>query len=148
MEKTSSPVESLAFRLSKAGAAVTALYGTRIAPLGLRPNLVGLLAAAAANPGAHQADLGRQFGVGPSAVVPLVDELEGLGLVVRERDPADRRRSTVALTAPGRDALAQAGARARALDLELTAGLDPEEVGLVERALGAILAQADPRTSP
>jgi len=48
-------------------------------------------------------ELSRTLGVDPSTLVPSVDALERKGLVVRGRDPHDRRRIPLTLTADGLD---------------------------------------------
>ena len=51
------------------------------------------------------ADLSRMFTRNPSTLVPAIDALERKGLVVRDLDPNDRRRTPVRLTAGGRQLL-------------------------------------------
>jgi DNA-binding MarR family transcriptional regulator len=109
------------------GQFATALFAQRIAHTGLRPNLAGLLSLAAAQPDASQLDLGTAFGVGASAVVPLVDELEDKGLVRRERDSADRRRQRLRVTEAGFQALSVVSEEAVEVGTVLLAGLDPQE---------------------
>ena len=53
-------------------------------------------------------ELSRKFAVDPSTLVPVVDALERKGLVLRERDPQDRRRVPLALTDAGEALLQQA----------------------------------------
>jgi DNA-binding MarR family transcriptional regulator len=51
---------------------------------------------------ASQRDIARRLRLDPSDLVPIVDRLETDGLARREKDPADRRRHALALTAKGR----------------------------------------------
>jgi DNA-binding MarR family transcriptional regulator len=46
-------------------------------------------------------DLSRQLGLDPSTLVPLVESLVSKGLVERSRDPIDRRRTPLRITARG-----------------------------------------------
>ena len=48
-----------------------------------------------------QRELGEIMGVDPSILVTLLNPLEADGFVSRERDPVDRRRHVVTLTATG-----------------------------------------------
>ena len=63
-----------------------------------------------------QLELGEGLRIHPSNLVGLLDALEADGLIARARDPADRRRRLVELTARGRSRL-EAAKRA-ALDAE------------------------------
>jgi DNA-binding MarR family transcriptional regulator len=56
--------------------------------------------------GSHTlSDLSRKFGVDPSTLVPTADALERKGWVSRGRDPKDRRRFPLTLTAEGETVL-------------------------------------------
>ncbi|WP_426592933.1 MarR family winged helix-turn-helix transcriptional regulator [Cellulomonas sp. McL0617] len=131
------------FLLSKVGQAVTADYAERVAPLGLRPRHVGLLVAVDAAPEASQREIGETLGLVPSAIVPMVDDLERLGALHRVVDPANRRRHTLALTPEGRALLAQAVAHAAAQDDDVLAGLDAAQRQALHTALTGLLARGD-----
>jgi DNA-binding MarR family transcriptional regulator len=53
----------------------------------------------------NQSDLPATFGMDPTNVVALLNELEADDLVQRRRSPQDRRRHTVSLTPAGRSRL-------------------------------------------
>lgn len=55
-------------------------------------------------PGA-QAEIGRRLGIDPSDMVAILNDLERAGYVSRERDPDDRRRNSVTMTAAGAETL-------------------------------------------
>jgi DNA-binding MarR family transcriptional regulator len=74
-----------------------------------------------------QGSIADALGYDRGQLVGLLDELESQGLVERQRDPADRRRHTVRLTAAGKRTLARLRSLARRLDDEFLADLDDDE---------------------
>ncbi len=84
-----------------------------------------------------QQDLGRALRINPSNLVALLDALQADGLIVRARDPEDRRRHLVGLTADGRQRLQRARRAAEDAEQQLLSPLSPAErrafVGVLER---------------
>lgn len=84
--------------------------------------------------------LGTALCLDPSNVVGLLNELEERGLVERRRDPADRRRHIVSLSAAGSAELAQAYSRLGLVEDELFSALSADERAtlhdLLARAVG------------
>jgi DNA-binding MarR family transcriptional regulator len=78
-------------------------------PFDLSTRLYSLLELAATGTGMSQREIGRALCLDPSNVLRLVDQLHERGLVERERDPADRRRTTIRATASGARLAAEAG---------------------------------------
>lgn len=74
-----------------------------------------------------QAELARRMGKAPALCVPMLDDLEAAGLATRERDPDDRRRSIVTITAKGRAILAKADVIADQVTASTLDGLGPDE---------------------
>jgi DNA-binding MarR family transcriptional regulator len=74
-----------------------------------------------------QQDLGQALRINPSNLVALLDALQADGLIVRARDPADRRRHLVGLTADGDRRLLRARKAAEDAEQELLAPLSPAE---------------------
>lgn len=89
------------FLLAQIGAHAAAGFAKRIAELGLTPAQAGLLRLVAWQPGQSQQVLAHQMRTPPSRLVPLVDHLEGRGLIERRRNPDDRRHHALYLTAAG-----------------------------------------------
>lgn len=54
-----------------------------------------------------QSELSRTLNIDASDMVRLIDSLEDRGWASRERDPMDRRRQIVAITAPGQQVCAE-----------------------------------------
>src|SRR3569833_1502957 len=75
---------------------------------GLTPRQFELLALLHDRGPLGQGELGQLMGVAPSILVTQLNPIEAEGLIVRERDRADRRRPVVALPAAGRARLRQA----------------------------------------
>lgn len=112
----------------------------RLFAVGLRRGFYGVLASITEFGPSAQAEIGRRLGIDRSDMVAIVNDLESEGLVVREPDPADRRRNSVTITRAGRGALARFDrAIARAED-EYLAGFSAEDrtmlLGLVKRLVG------------
>src|SRR6266576_501559 len=70
-----------------------------------------------------QQELGSALRINPSNLVGLLDALEGDGLIVRPRDPADRRRHVVELTGAGQRRLTHAKRAVEAAEQDLLAPL-------------------------
>lgn len=100
------PGGDAAFLLSQLGAQAAALFAQRLEPLGLTPAHAGILRLIASDPELNQRALASRLQAVPSRVVTLVDELEQLGLVKRERRAQDRRSHALRLTRQGIDMLA------------------------------------------
>jgi DNA-binding MarR family transcriptional regulator len=103
-ESEASPAQRRAgnsFLLAQIGAHAAARFAQRIAELDLTPAQAGLLRLVAQQPGRSQQVLAQQLRTPPSRLVPLVDHLEGRGLIERRRNPEDRRHHALYLTAAG-----------------------------------------------
>jgi DNA-binding MarR family transcriptional regulator len=100
---------------------------TSMAPGGLRPrHLIALRLLSEAGPSSQQG-MANALSLDPSNVVGLLNELEERGLIVRRRDPIDRRRHIVELSTRGADELALAYARLACVEDELLSVLSPAE---------------------
>jgi len=78
-----------------------ALAGRRLEPMGLSVRLCGVLNLLAEGPISQQA-IGERLGIDRTTVVEIIDELESQGVVVRKRNPADRRSYALNLTPNGK----------------------------------------------
>src|ERR1700759_5864852 len=75
--------------------------------LGMKLKQLIALEILARNEGCLQQELGASLMVDPNNCVLLLNELDELGYVERRRDPQDRRRHIVVITAAGTKALAK-----------------------------------------
>jgi DNA-binding MarR family transcriptional regulator len=95
-----------------------------------------------------QQSLAEVLSLDPSNVVGLLNDLEKRGFVVRRRDPADRRRHIVELSADGRTALDRASAELTRIEDELFAALNGTERHALEAMVHRVVAaNRDARTS-
>lgn len=138
---TDSPADSVAFLLAQVGSHAAMRYAERIGEQGLTPQQTGVLGLLRSRPGLSQQELAAVLGMLPSRVVVLVDELESAGLVARVRDPTDRRRNALELTAEGTAALRTIGSVAREHDADLCSALSDRERATLRRLLSRIAAQ-------
>ncbi len=110
----------------------------------LRPRqLVALTLLDGHGPVSQQA-LGEALRLDPSNVVGLLNELEERGLVVRRRDPADRRRHIVELSAAGAGELARTSSRLRLVEDELLKALSAEDRATLHSLLVRVVGVAPP----
>jgi DNA-binding MarR family transcriptional regulator len=131
------------YLLARLGRAQSVRFAQRVESIGLRPKHFALLNAIALAEGASQQELGRRLGLDPSGLVRAIDELEGMGLAQRRRDPADRRRHALALTDDGMAALARTRRLVSEGARDLLAPLSNDEVATLVFLLGRVAHAAD-----
>jgi DNA-binding MarR family transcriptional regulator len=95
--------------------------------LGIKLKQLIALEILAKNEGCLQQELGATLMVDPNNCVLLLNELDEHGFVERQRDPKDRRRHIVVITAAGTKALAKAEAKLEELEGEVLSNLDATE---------------------
>ena len=95
------------------------------------------------NGGVSQQELETALLIDANSVVLLLNELEAAGLSIRRRDPNDRRRHLVELTAAGRVAVDRAEKARESLEDAILADFSGEEratmKALLRRVLDALL---------
>ncbi|TDD75765.1 MarR family transcriptional regulator [Actinomadura rubrisoli] len=124
-------------------AARTAL-NLELRPLGIETRHFGVLATLARNGPTSQRRLGALLDLDKSAVVRIMDELERLGLAVRNRAAHDRRAYAIELTDEGRRHAHASQRAAGAVGARLFGWLAPDErtrlvtllTGIVDHAPG------------
>jgi DNA-binding MarR family transcriptional regulator len=98
------------------------------------------------HPGATQQELESSLFMDANSVVLILNELEAAQFSVRRRDPNDRRRHIVEITAAGRRALERADKARESLEDEVLEHLSPDERrilrGLLERIVETLYSEA------
>ncbi len=122
-----------------------------LAPLALSTRTFVALAVLGTGEPWAQHELATWLFIGPAATVELVDELESLGAVRRDRSSADRRSYALAVTAAGRLLSEKAVPIVKAATQAFTQPLDDAEnadlLALLARLVG-VEATAPATTSP
>jgi DNA-binding MarR family transcriptional regulator len=132
----------LFFRLWRASHTRTA---DALTPLGLTPALFAVLNVLGAREGTIQQQLSSDMGIDPSAMVKLINELEGAGLADRRRRPNDRRAWEVTITPKGRRTLQRARRLASQVEDEVLGGLTATDRRELLTLLRRTLASAPPQ---
>ncbi|NHC15303.1 MarR family winged helix-turn-helix transcriptional regulator [Motilibacter deserti] len=121
-------------------------------PSRLRPRQFVALTLLREQGNVAQQTLAEALRLDPSNLVGLLNELESGGLVVRRRDPNDRRRHIVELADDGRRALEDAERELRCVEDGMLRTLAPDERAtlhdLLRRAVGDQLPSCTEAVSP
>jgi DNA-binding MarR family transcriptional regulator len=128
-------VASTAFLLKRLGFRAKEQAMRAYESTGLGPYHHAILVALDEDTHETQGSIADALGYDRGQLVGLLDELEERGLVVRRRDPADRRRQIVEMTPDGKEALNRLRGISQRLDDDLMSPLDPAE----QRKLHALL---------
>jgi DNA-binding MarR family transcriptional regulator len=126
-----------ALLLAQIGSHAAKQFADRLTPLKLTPPHAGILRRLAYSSGVSQRELAESLGMHASRLVAVVDEMESLGLVVREGNTDDRRTYSLQITQQGREALKEIGKVSQQHNESLCAALNLEErevfVALLQR---------------
>lgn len=129
---------SAAVLLALAGQEATRRLRDVLAEHDLTPRQLQLLALLNHRGAVGQRELGRTMDVDPSVLVAMLNPLESDRLITRRRDPADRRRHVVTLTAAGERRLAAAERSRIEIEDALFAPLDDRARGQLQALLLAL----------
>jgi DNA-binding MarR family transcriptional regulator len=128
--------------LVKLGRAAQRRFNDVLKPTELTPRHLQVLDELRQGPTSQQA-LADRVGVDPTKLVGLLNDLEGRHLVLRRRDPVDRRRHIVENSREGEARVDAALAAAAAVEDEVLAALDGEQRAQL-RDLLVIAAEGSP----
>ncbi len=118
---------SALFLLKRLGMSAKERSFTAYEELGLHPYHHAILAVLDEGTRETQGSIADSLGYDRGQLVGLLDELEAAGLVERRRDPSDRRRHVVQMTATGRKTLSKLRALSTRIEEEFLAPLDERE---------------------
>ncbi len=107
-----------------------------------------VLAIVAEGARATQSTIADALTVDPSRLVALLDSLEERGLVLRTRDPDDRRRHVVTITPAGERELVRLRRVIKGLEEEFFASLEADDRVALHELLVRIAQDNDPSCCP
>jgi len=127
---------TLLYLMKQVELAIRARLDELMRPAGLTALQYTALTVLERHPDLTSARLARHSFVTAQTMSDMVTALRERGLIERHRDPADRRRLVLALTAKGHDLLGQYRPAVAALEAEMLSGLTAKQaVGLREAIL-------------
>ncbi len=136
----------LGYQLRRTQSAVFGDFAATFAKAGeaLTPGEFGLLVLVERNAGLSQMALARALGIDRSTLVPILNRLQGRGLLVRRASPTDGRTHALALTPGGERALARFARLVKAHEKRIAGRLSESEtrelIALLEKVRQAARA--------
>lgn len=131
--------------LGGAGKLVLRRWADQLAELELTPSQYKLLLTLDETGPLGQQRLAERTGIDPRNAVPIIETSVGRGLLIRNVDPADRRRRVLELTPTGRRVAAKLRALSADLEQQLLDPLDPAERTALRRTLQTLVDASDTR---
>lgn len=138
MSTSPSRPSSVSFLLAQLGAHAARAFAKRLTPLHLAPPHAGILRILNQSPALSQRELAGRLHMHTSRLVAIIDEMESLGLIVRQGVASDRRAYAIQITEAGRKAFAEIGRIGAKHEAALCASLSPEERGTLAALLQLI----------
>ena len=138
-------VASATFLLKRLGFAAKELTMAAYEKTGLHPYHYAILLVLGEGSPETQGSIADTLGYDRGQLVGLLDELEERGLVERRRDPNDRRRHVVRLTADGKRALQKLRTLSRQIEDEFLAPLNETDRRKLHTLLLRLAEKHEPR---
>ena len=115
------------YSLRRAYITIMPMFEKRMTKYDLRPVDFSVLSILKSNPNITQKRLSQAISVSPPNLATLLDRLENRGLVIRQRNPMDKRSQTLVLTEDGTRMCTKAENTAVELETDATATLSDAE---------------------
>jgi DNA-binding MarR family transcriptional regulator len=141
-------VASTTFLLKRLGFALKEQSAAAYERAGLNPYHHGVLAVLDEGSRETQGAIADALGYDRGQLVGILDDLEERGFVERRRDPADRRRHIVQMTADGKRALSKLRTVSLELEDEVLAALDADERAQLHALLHRLAQRHLPACAP
>lgn len=135
---------SSGFLLARLGMRFKARALAELEQAGFDPYDYSVLAILGEGARETQSTIANALSLDPSRLVALLDSLEQRALITRQRDPHDRRRHVVSITAAGKRQLLRLRAIAGRIEEEFLAPLDQESRKALHELLSRLAAYHDP----
>jgi DNA-binding MarR family transcriptional regulator len=136
-------VDQLGFLLALHGQVMNVRMRQALGVTGLSPRHASALVRLARAGATSQQALLEILAVDPSALVAILNDLEGDGLVQRQRDPSDRRRHIVEITEAGRRAVCAVDRAVAEVERDAFGELDDDEVKQLQSLLSRVRTRSD-----
>ena len=130
----------LGYFLRRAQIAVFRDFFASFATFDIRPAQYSVLTVVERNPGLKQTEVGDALAIKRANLVPMIDELEARGLMLRDRAPKDKRGYALRLTAAGGELIRELHAVAERHELNIAAAVGS---GTYSRLLGELKRLAE-----
>jgi DNA-binding MarR family transcriptional regulator len=131
------------YLLVRLGKHAQRLFSLAIAPVGLRPPHADIMLLLADSGALAQVEVAQRLNIERAHLVALLDQLEGMQLLLRAADPHDRRRHAVRLTTLGEAVAAQIATIAATVQRQLLGDLSAQEVEQFRATLQRLARDAD-----
>jgi DNA-binding MarR family transcriptional regulator len=138
-------LQSSGFLLAKLGMGFKAKAVAKLEEAGFDPYHYSVLAILGEGARETQAMIADTLALDPSRLVALLDSLEERELVVRQRDPDDRRRHVVTITDAGKRELSRLRAIVKGVEDDFFAPLDAQSRKAFHEMLQQLACAHDPR---
>ncbi|WBS05795.1 MarR family transcriptional regulator [Pseudoduganella sp. SL102] len=132
------------YNLRRAYLTIIPHFDERMGKLQLRAVDFAVLSLLNANPNITQKRLSKAVNVSPPNLAILLDRLETRGLLVRQRNPLDKRSQTLVLTAEGSKLCAKAEKTVTELERKATSMLSDAERAQLVGLLQKVFLEAPP----